>query len=246
MATSTLPRNSRPAASSARQASATPMSRGLPTSWVGHAYGLGVYATPPRVGPLGASTSVRSAMDRVPTSVPAPIQLTPTASPRTASRVDVRTSLPVVAVDPEARTVTDRDGKVHGYRTLIWCGDLKALYRAIDLARIADPRLARAVAARRDELEACLGSDSVLSLFLSVAEPPATFAAVSEGHLFYAPDARGLGDLHTKGLEALLAGHADGPLPERSGWPSRCGRPSRACCRRGSGPTARGACRWRS
>jgi phytoene dehydrogenase-like protein len=128
--------------------------------------------------------------------------------------VEVRTELPIVAVDPEARTVTDRDGAVHGYRTLIWCGDLKALYRAIDDGAIADPRLARAVGARRDELEGCSGSDSVLSLFLSVDEPPATFAAISEGHLFYAPDARGLGDLHTRGLEALLARHAGGPLPE--------------------------------
>ena len=128
--------------------------------------------------------------------------------------VDVRTGSPIVAVDPEARTVTDRAGGVHGYRTLIWCADLKALYRAIDADAIADLRLARAVAQRRDELEACSGSDSVLSLFLSVDEPPASFAAVSEGHLFYAPDARGLGDLHTRGLEELLARHADGPLPE--------------------------------
>ncbi len=128
--------------------------------------------------------------------------------------VDVRTQQPILAVDPEARTVTDRDGAVHGYGTLVWCGDLKALYRAIDAEAIADPRLARAVVARRAELEACRGSDSVLSLFLSVDEPPATFAAVSEGHLFYAPDARGLGDLHTRGLEELLARHADGPLPE--------------------------------
>jgi phytoene dehydrogenase-like protein len=128
--------------------------------------------------------------------------------------VDVRTQQPIVAVDPEARTVTDRDGEVHGYGTLVWCGDLKALYRAIDADAITDPRLARAVAARRAELEACHGSDSVLSLFLSVDEPPATFAAISEGHLFYAPDARGLGALHTAGLEALLARHAEGPLPE--------------------------------
>ena len=128
--------------------------------------------------------------------------------------VDVRTNQPIVAVDPEARTVTDRDGGFHGYRTLIWCGDLKALYRGIDTAAIADPRLARAVVGRRDELEACTGSDSVLSLFLSVDEAPEAFAAITEGHLFYAPDVRGLGDLHTKGLEALLARHADAPLPE--------------------------------
>ncbi len=128
--------------------------------------------------------------------------------------VDVRTELPIVGVDPEARTVSDRDGGVHGYRRLIWCADLKTLYRAIDAAAIADPRLAGAVAARRAELEVSSGSDSVLSLFLSVDEAPETFAAISEGHLFYSPDARGLGDLHTRGLEELLARHADEPLPE--------------------------------
>jgi phytoene dehydrogenase-like protein len=130
--------------------------------------------------------------------------------------VDVRTELPIVAVDPEARTVTDRDGAVHGYRSLIWCADLKTLYRAVDAAAIADPGLARAVVARRDELEACAGSDSVLSLFLSVDEAPDAFAAVSEGHLFYSPDARGLGDLHTRGLEELLARHAGEALPEEA------------------------------
>ncbi len=128
--------------------------------------------------------------------------------------VDVRTQMPIVRVDPEARTVTDRDGGVHGYGTLIWCGDLKTLYRAIDAEAIADPGLANAITARRSVLEASSGSDSVLSLFLSVDEPPATFAAISEGHLFYAPDARGLGELHTKGLEELLARYADEPLPE--------------------------------
>src|SRR5690606_34508889 len=128
--------------------------------------------------------------------------------------VEVRTETPIVAVDPEARTVTDAGGGVHGYRQLIWCADLKTLYRAIDTDAIAEPTLASAVRARREELEAAHGSDSVLSLFLSVDEPPEAFAAVSEGHLFYSPDARGLGDLHTKGLAALLDRYVGEPLPE--------------------------------
>ena len=127
--------------------------------------------------------------------------------------VDVRTELPIVRVDPEGRTVTDRDGGVWGYRRLIWCADLKTLYRSIDAASIGDAGLARAVASRREELEACSGSDSVLSLFLAVDEVPDAFRAVSEGHLFYSPDAGGLGDLHTTGLEALLERHADEALP---------------------------------
>ncbi len=128
--------------------------------------------------------------------------------------VSVHTEQPIVAVDPEKRTVTDPGGGVHPYRTLVWCADLKTLYRSIDGAAIVDPGLATAVSARRQVLEESSGSDSVLSLFLSVDEPPATFAAVSEGHLFYAPDARGLGDLHTRGLETLLQRYANEPLPE--------------------------------
>ena len=127
--------------------------------------------------------------------------------------VDVRTEEPIVAVEPEARTLTDGEGGVWGYRQLVWCADLKALYRSVDTAAIADARVARAVVARRDELEACRGSDSVLSLFLAVDMPPEAFAAVSEGHLFYSPDPGGLGDLHTRGLADLLARHDGGSLP---------------------------------
>ena len=127
--------------------------------------------------------------------------------------VEVRTELPIVAVDPEARTVTAEDGQVCGYHQLIWCADLKTLYRSIDTGAMVDQALARAVTDRREELEACGGSDSVLSLFLAVDEPPETFAAVSEGHLFYSPDARGLGDVHTTGLASLLARYAGEALP---------------------------------
>jgi phytoene dehydrogenase-like protein len=127
--------------------------------------------------------------------------------------VDVRVELPIVGVDPEARVVTDRDGQAWGYRQLIWCADLKTLYRSVDTGAIGDPSLAGAVVARREELEARSGSDSVLSLFLAVDEAPDAFRAVSEGHLFYSPDARGLGDLHTSGLSTLLARYPDEALP---------------------------------
>jgi phytoene dehydrogenase-like protein len=126
---------------------------------------------------------------------------------------EVRTELPIVAVDPEARAVTDLEGGVWGYRSLIWCADLKTLYRSMDVSAISDADLARAAVRRREELEACSGSDSVLSLFLSVDEDPEAFRAVSEGHLFYSPDARGLGDLHTRGLASLQAALAHGALP---------------------------------
>jgi len=125
----------------------------------------------------------------------------------------VRTACAIEHVDPAARTVTDQNGDSWGYRRLIWCADLKTLYRSIDDQAITESRLARAVARRRAELEACHGSDSVLSLFLSVDETPEVFGAVSEGHLFYSPDARGLRDHHTRGLAALLERYVNEALP---------------------------------
>ena len=122
-----------------------------------------------------------------------------------AAGVDIQCETMVVAVDPDAGTVGDRTGRVWSYANLIWCADLKTLYRSIGPATIRDAGLRRSVAARRQQIEPCPGADSVLSLFLAVDQPPGYFRAISHGHLFYTPDSRGLGDLHTTQLETLLA-----------------------------------------
>jgi phytoene dehydrogenase-like protein len=129
------------------------------------------------------------------------------------SGVDIHCATPIVALDPESGTITDHTGRSWSYGTLIWCADLKRLYRSVDPTTISDRRLKSAIAARRDELEPCAGSDSVLSLYLAVDESPSFFGEISEGHLFYTPDARGLHDLHTTKLDSFLHERADNLLP---------------------------------
>jgi all-trans-retinol 13,14-reductase len=119
--------------------------------------------------------------------------------------VDIHCETSVVRLDPDAGTVFDHTGRAWSYTNLIWCADLKRLYRSIDTTAIRDASLSRSIAARRQQIEPCAGADSVLSLFLAVDESPSYFRAISEGHFFYTADARGLGDLYTVQLETLLA-----------------------------------------
>lgn len=131
-----------------------------------------------------------------------------------AQKTEIKTGSPITAVDPEHRTVTDKQGNTYSYKQLIWCCDLKSLYKSIDLQNISDKRLRKAVDDRRKQLADKRGSDSVFSIFLSVDETPEYFAGISQGHFFYTPDSRGLGTIHTLQLEQLLKDYdtyADAP-----------------------------------
>jgi phytoene dehydrogenase-like protein len=77
----------------------------------------------------------------------------------------------------------------------------------VDDSSLSDLKTRRATKARREELLRAEGGDSVFSVFLSVDEPPEYFSSKSEGHFFYTPDPRGLGDLYTQRLQELLANH---------------------------------------
>lgn len=99
----------------------------------------------------------------------------------------IRTDTRIVAVDPQARSVTDADGQQHGYRSLIWAADLKALYRCLEIERIEDATARQAVVERKAALENCAGGDSVLTLFLGVDLDKSYFEERTSAHLFYTP-----------------------------------------------------------
>ncbi len=127
----------------------------------------------------------------------------------------IHTNTGISRVDPEARTVTSDNGPEHGYRTLVWAGDLNSLYGAVDTSRIGDARSRQAVQRRRDELAQHRGGDSVFSMFLAVDLSPEYFGSKAEGHFFYTPDPRGLRELHTLGLERLMAQIAAGTASQQ-------------------------------
>jgi phytoene dehydrogenase-like protein len=122
-----------------------------------------------------------------------------------AQGAQVATGRSVVAVDLAAGSVTDQTGQKWPWDELIWCADLKTLYRLADPEAIRGRRRKLAWLRNREAFLARPGGDSVFSLFLGLSLPPEYFAERSRPHLFYTPETSGLGELRIERLEALKA-----------------------------------------
>ncbi|MCA1949131.1 MAG: hypothetical protein LDL24_01040 [Treponema sp.] len=107
--------------------------------------------------------------------------------------VSVVTGRLVAALDLAARTVTDQTGQVWNWDRLLWCADLKALYRLADPEAIRNPTRRAAWEHNKETFLARPGGDSVFSLYVGISLPPAYFAARSRPHLFYTAETRGGG-----------------------------------------------------
>jgi phytoene dehydrogenase-like protein len=101
------------------------------------------------------------------------------------------------------QTVTDHQQVSYGYRHLVWAADLKTFYRITDTGGCPQTIRSKFVKAR-DRLMERRGGDSVYTLFLEVDEPPETFRRISNGHFFYAPSRKGLGEINWSGLQEVL------------------------------------------
>ncbi len=103
----------------------------------------------------------------------------------------IRTGCRVTSLNPAKKTVTDEQGNVFEYETLVWAADLKALYRGLDLSDIRNTRTKKAIQARWEAIKDKKGNDSVLTLFLAVNLDRSYFGEIASEHLFYTPSARG-------------------------------------------------------
>ena len=97
----------------------------------------------------------------------------------------------ITRVDPQARTLTDAQGKSYAYRRLIWAADQNAFYRTLDSGAITDQKARQAIAQRQRAIAGKTGNDSVLTLYLGVDLEPAYFASKHSGHFFYTPSRQG-------------------------------------------------------
>jgi phytoene dehydrogenase-like protein len=117
---------------------------------------------------------------------------------------EVRTGTEVVQVDALNKLLIDSNGNEYTYDKLIWCADLKHLYRNISIEDFPEAQKALIIEEQKRIL-ASRGAESVFTLFMAVDLPPEYFARISEGHFFYTPSRKGLGELHRSELSALLA-----------------------------------------
>lgn len=110
----------------------------------------------------------------------------------TAHGGEIALNCGVENVLPGPRQVKTSDGRTIDYQKLIWAGDLKAFYRAIDLSTLTDPKLQLKVSRQREQVLALESGDSVLTLYLAIDRDKAWFDERCGAHMFYTPFKEGL------------------------------------------------------
>ncbi len=118
---------------------------------------------------------------------------------------EIRRETQITSVRAGDQTVTDKNGNVYRYNTLVWASDLKAFYRITDTEGL-DPKVVKGFADAKEKILQHRGGDSVFTLFTQVDEPLDSFRKVAHGHFFYTPLKEGLGRIHREELDELLAG----------------------------------------
>lgn len=116
---------------------------------------------------------------------------------------EVKTNTEIVKLDALHKILTDTLGNQYSYDKLIWCADMKQLYRMIS-AEDFTGEVKEQIIKEQKNILASYGAESVFTLFLAVDLPPEYFSAISEGHFFYTPSRNGLGELHRSKLSAML------------------------------------------
>lgn len=109
----------------------------------------------------------------------------------------------ITKVVPSEGKLYDAKGDVYSYDNLIWSADLKTLYNIMDLKNLGSTVVSNIIR-QKEEFQGKRGGDSVFSIMIGVDEPPEKFKSISNGHFFYTPSRKGLGETHRSRLKLLI------------------------------------------
>ncbi len=133
---------------------------------------------------------------------------------------EILTRREVKELFPDKRTLVDNKGSSYKYDQLIWTADLKQLYRVTNTEDLSE-EITQEIVAKKKQLLSKHGAESVFSVFIAVDKPPETFKGISNGHFFYSPSKKGLGETHRSELKSLLENWPDKSQEDISNWLDR-------------------------
>ena len=113
--------------------------------------------------------------------------------------------------------VTDQNNVNYSYENLVWAADMKTFYRITDIEGLSTRIRSKFEKARIRLLEK-RGGDSVFTLYVEVDEPMESFKEIANGHFFYSPSKRGLGETHWSELNEILEEAGELEKPRILGW----------------------------
>jgi phytoene dehydrogenase-like protein len=133
---------------------------------------------------------------------------------------ELKPSTLIEKVDAKNKVITDQDGNQYGFSNLIWAADLKALYANTNHEGLQQSVIDE-FEKRKQNILAARGSESVFSLYLEIDLPLSYFGEIANGHFFYTPNKKGLGQIHSKELDALLKSWKLKHITEIQDWLNR-------------------------
>ncbi|HSN58192.1 MAG TPA: FAD-dependent oxidoreductase [Clostridiaceae bacterium] len=110
----------------------------------------------------------------------------------TANKGEISTVTEVDFVDIEAKQVRTADGRVFGYRSLIWCADMGKLYSSVDVEKVMSKDLKDRIGEQINLISGNEGGDSIISLYISTDIEKGWFEKICGSHMFYTPETKGL------------------------------------------------------
>ncbi|MDD3305498.1 MAG: NAD(P)/FAD-dependent oxidoreductase [Acetobacterium sp.] len=120
-----------------------------------------------------------------------------------AHRGELALGTEIIQINVKAQQVVTSNGQRFGYGELIWCGDMKALYSAVDGE---EPN--NQVREQKKRIQENRGGDSIFTLYLGVNLDQPYFNQRCGPHCFYTPSKAGLSAIQSENWQAVLADQA--------------------------------------
>ncbi len=120
-------------------------------------------------------------------------------------------------VIPAESKLTDIEGNTFSYEKLVWCADLKSLYRFLKL-RDLEEKVSRKISIQKEKFLLSRGGDSVFTIFLGIDEPLDKFQSISNGHFFYTPSKKGLRESTWSTLNTIIKNFETTPKEAIMQW----------------------------
>ncbi|HOI34244.1 MAG TPA: FAD-dependent oxidoreductase [Mesotoga infera] len=133
---------------------------------------------------------------------------------------NIETGREVTEIHAGKKLLVDNGGRSYKYNELVWTADLKRLYSILETEGLPEAVVEK-VNTFRSEISKKHGTDSIFSVFVAVDEPPEVFEAISNGHFFYTPSRKGLGEIHRSQLRDLLKNWSGNSKEEALDWLDR-------------------------
>ncbi len=116
---------------------------------------------------------------------------------------EIKTETKIIEVMADKRIIKDDKMISYKYNSLIWAADLKTLYTITKSESIL-PKIKDKFEQTKRKMLKNRGTDSIFSLFLELDLPTEYFGKIANGHFFYTPSKKGLGQTHRSELDKIL------------------------------------------